>query len=290
MTVYPLTEAPPGIALPEIWTRGEPGRIAVGDLWLLSWDGVGMGLGVVSVRLPGYVLAWPVTLSTEPSHAPAIGIGLSPLGVPVSVWPTRETGVGDALLHRRFGRLLVPQLMAAIADAIDEGDQPPLPFQPASPDPTAQRAQDDDMIDQWEAICLTQWPGPSTSTLRLDRDAASVHRLTPGRLSELLDIDTNRAVALQLGEIPLEPGQAETIATELGVAEADLMTPTREAASTALVDPVWKDDILELIARRRISEAAARDLVANEFALAARSSGSSESRLRAAFARLQAGD
>jgi len=286
MTAYSLTEAPAGVANPEVWTRGVPGKVAAGDLWLLSWDGVGAGLGAISARMPGYVLVWPVTLPSEPSHSPALMLETSPLGVPVSIWPTRETGVGDAVLHRRLGHLLAPRLMVAIEDALDEDENPPLPFAHPASDPAQQRVQDEEMIDRWEAICLTQWPAPTATDPRLDREAASSHGLTPTRLSELLKVDASEAVALQLGEVSLAPGQAETIAADLGVAVTDLLTPTRATATAVLLDPAWKDHVLRLAAHRDISEASARDLVATEFALAARSSNSPADLLRAAFARL----
>ncbi len=161
-----------------------PDRVAAGDLWLLSWDGIGLGLGVISAHMRDYVLMWPVTLPSEPSHSPALLTEDSPLGVPVSIWPTRETGVGDALLHRRLGRLLTPRLMVAIEDALDEDESPPLPIAAPPSDPAQQRAQDEEMIDRWEAICLMQWPAPTATDLRLDREAAGRHGLTPTRLSQ----------------------------------------------------------------------------------------------------------
>ncbi|WP_182113841.1 MULTISPECIES: hypothetical protein [unclassified Actinotalea] len=102
----------------------------------------------------------------------------------------------------------------------------------------------------------------------------------------MLEVDAGEAVALQLGEVPLAPEQAEAIAADLEVAVTELVSPTRVTATTALLDPVWKSDVLRVAASRAIGEASARDLVATEFALAARSSNSPADLVRAAFARL----
>lgn len=288
MTTIPLLEAPPGIAHPRIWVEGEPGEVAVGDLWLLSWDGVGLGLAVVSARLAGYVLVWPASLPTDEAYSPAVRVPSSPLGVPVDVWPTRETGVGDALLHRRLGSLLDRRLMVSIGDAVDDGALPPLPFAPAALDADVQRSRDEAMIDHWEAVCLTQWPSLAVLASRLDPETVRALGLTPSQVGALLELDAVDAVAVVRGEVALTPDQAEVVAGYAGVRREDLMSPTRDAAVRALLDPTWKARVLALAVRRSLAEGAARDLVASEFALAARSSNTVDDRLRAVFARLLA--
>jgi len=283
-----LNDAPLAVTNPDAWTRGEPGPVAVGDLWLLSWNGLGVGLGVISARLPGYVLLWPAMLPGDDARAPAIRVADSPLGVAVDVWPTRETGVGDALLHRRICPLLTPRLMAGVGDAIDEGEVPPLPFAPPASDVVAQRVRDEEMIDHWDAVCLTQWPTTAATAPRLNREAAREYGLTPSWLSALLEIGAADAVALFVGDRTLSLGQADVISAELGALAPELLAPAQDTAATALLDPRWKTDVLALAARRELPEAAARDLVISEFALAARSSNSSDDRLSAVFARLLA--
>lgn len=286
MSTVPLTHAPEGVANSELWIRGEPGQVAPGDLWMLSWDGQGLGLAVISARLDGYVLVWPVALPDDDAHAPAVHVIASPLGVALDVWPTRETGVSDALLHRRLGHLLSPRLMAATADTLDNGEDPPLPFSPPAPDAASQRRRDEAMIDHWETICLTQWPTPSSSAPRLNPDTAREMRLAPSQVAALLDVSPADSVSVVRGEAELTPTQAELLAHHLAVSVRELTTASRNAAVTALLDPTWKSSVLEVAQRLALDEARARDAVVDEFALAARSSNAVEDRLRAAFARL----
>jgi hypothetical protein len=105
----------------DLWLHGVAGDPVVGDLWLLSWDGKALGLAVISGVADGYVLVWPVALPSDVVFRPAVEVPQSPLGVPVAIWPTRETGVGNHVLHRRFGALLSEEVMAAVAEAVGEG-------------------------------------------------------------------------------------------------------------------------------------------------------------------------
>ncbi|MFH5822289.1 hypothetical protein [Georgenia sp. AZ-5] len=286
MTRLSLSLAPDGITNPSVWVNGEPGEAAVGDLWLLSWNGEGLGLVVISARLADFVLTWPATLPRDNGHAPAVRVDESPLGVPVDVWPTRETGISKALLHRRLGHLLPPRLMGSIGDALDEGNEPPVPFAPPAADIEGQRIRDEAMIDYWEEICLIQWPALVPATPRLSPDLAREAQLTPSQVAELFGIEAADAVALIRGEVDLTPDQAQEIAQYFDRPVGELAVMPQDPAAVALLNPVWKEDIVQLAQRRDVDEATARNLVVDEFALAARSSNAVEDRLRAVFARL----
>lgn len=125
-----LMEYPTGLSGPsaDLWERGlADTALRPGDLWVLSWDGRTVGHAVISAVKDGYVLVWPVTLPGEPAFAPGLTISPSPLGEPVVVWPTRETGIGLYLLDRSLGRLLDQQRLREISDALDAGVDPGRP-------------------------------------------------------------------------------------------------------------------------------------------------------------------
>jgi len=289
MTTFTLDEPPAGVGA-DRWLTDAPADPAVGDLWLLSWDGVGLGLGVISARHDGFVLIWPVSVPSDPVAPPALAVADSPLGVPLFPWPSRETGVGDALLHRRLGTLLSPLAMARTAEAFDEGSEPPLPFASSPVDDTAQAAlaYSVELVGAWERICLLQWPSLDQES-RLDPDAMRDSGLAPSAVADALGIDTADAVAVFLGQSPVTRAQLEALAAASDARPEDLLDQgAPQAAALRLISPRRKEQVLQVAARLGLREGAARDRVVREFALAARSSGGVEQRLDGVFARLLA--
>ncbi|QGH69779.1 hypothetical protein [Pseudactinotalea sp. HY158] len=288
MSTIPLDTAPPGVDV-DTWVNGAPARPAAGDLWLLSWDGHGLGLGVIASRHDGFVLVWPVSLPGDPVAPPAVQVDDTPLGVPLFPWPSRETGIGDALLHRRLGPLLAPEAMGATADAFEDGTPPPLPFAPTPPPQGADAADtySRQLIDTWERICFIQWPAPDAAET-IYTDALRAAGLAPSEVADLLNLPTDQAVAIFLGQAPVTPEQASTLE---GAAQAEpglLRAPMLDAAARKLIDPGRKAQVLAVSGHRNVSESQARDLVASQFALAARSNANADARLDAVFARLLA--
>lgn len=286
MRALPLTAPPPGIGV-DAWTTSRGDSIEVGDLWLLSWDGRGVGLGVVSACFDGFVLAWPVSPPDEPVAPPAVEVAETPLGVSLFPWPSRETGVGDALLHRNLGRLMSPESMASTMDAFEDGSPPPLPFA-AEPDPAlapAAAAYSVELVDHWEGICLTQWPDPAAAE-ELDPQALSAVGLTPSRVAFLLGLEASAAVQVFRGERPVSAADAEVLAHATGVGPAELRPTQMREAVRRLSAPRRKTQVLAVAERLGLRESATRDLVASEYALAARSRADAETRLDAVFARL----
>lgn len=287
-TTIPLDTAPPGVDT-DTWVDGAPARPAAGDLWLLSWDGHGLGLGVIASRHDGFILVWPVSMPDDPVAPPAVQVDDTPLDVRLFPWPSRETGVGDALLHRRLGQLLAPEVMDAIAEAFEDGTHPPLPFAPIPPPQGASVADtySRQLVDTWERICLTQWPDPD-SLDTMDADALRAAGLVPSRVADLLDLPTDEAVAIFLGQAPATPQQASTLEEAAEAEPGSLRARTLDAAVRRLIDPARKAQVLAVSGHRHVSESQARDLVASQFALAARSNADDDARLDAVFARLLA--
>ena len=208
-------ETPPTGVDQALWAGGGlTPRPEVGDLWLISWDGVALALGVVSRVASSFVLCWPVTLTDAEVFAPALTVDSSPLEVPVLVWPTRETGVGTHMLHRRFGQLLTAKTIALVDVALDEesGGVFPLPLTQQTIEGEAAELASDSMLDLWEGICLNVWPeavpGESPFSVSVMRTAG----LQVADLADTLGVPLPVAVSLMRGENIPTIEQVEAVA------------------------------------------------------------------------------
>ncbi len=210
----------------------------------------------------------------------------SPLGVSLAVWPTRETGVGNHLFHRRLGELVSERSILRTMQFI-EGDPVEAPFALAEPnvDEGDFHAESDAMIDRWEAICLHLWPNPSPGQTQLSR--STMERVGAGieELIEALGLTTPDAVAMMRGERLPDLGELETLALSLEVDPIDLITAP--VSDSLLSSPKFKDELVDAALELAIDEATFRNLVQQDFALAARSDGDPSAQLRAAIARVR---
>lgn len=281
-----LTSPPPGGIDADLWRLGEVADASVGDLWLLSWNAGALALGVIAGVGDGYVLVWPVTLPTEPAFRPAVQVRHSPLGIPVFMWASRETGVGLHMLHRRYGPLLAENVMADVAEAMEEGIDGPLPYAPTTLRAGHESPDDDAMIDQWETICLNVWPRSHPDWAPLNRHILRSLRVRPSDLAGALGIGASEAVALFNGEQSPDDAQLAALESHLGAPRHKLLDPLVDESARELLSPVWKDDILRIAAHLSDDEGAARDIVRREYAYAPRSNGSSSDRMREAIQRV----
>ena len=154
-----LAGLPPALADHD-WSEQPASGLSVfaGDLWVLSWDGTYRGLVCVAAVKDGYILGWPVTLADQPAFAPALVVARSPLNSPVNLWPTRETGLGMHLLHKPLGKLLDPEAIQPLSWALEDGEDPGLPFASGSAADPANAAADEAMVERWETLCFHTWP------------------------------------------------------------------------------------------------------------------------------------
>lgn len=279
-----LDEAPQGVAA-DAWLSSMSGNPRIGDLWLLSWDARALGLVIVSGVAPTFIIGWPVTLPGHSTFPPAIRVEGSPLGE-IAVWPSRETGVGNHLLHRRYGAALSERTMHLLADAFEEGTEPVLPFVTANVDPEEREVASDQMVDVWEAINLNVWPVARPGVTPLDAHSLRARGIQIGNLAQILSISVPTAVSLYNGEAVPTLAELESLVAALGVPAEQLLRTQPEAETAAMLAPSIKDSLVEITRRRAIGEEAARDLVRSEFALAARSDGDPRSRLAAAIQRV----
>lgn len=157
----------------QFWLAGTGDyTVRAGGLWTLAWDGELLGHVIVASVKDGFFLGWPVTLPGEPSFAPGMLLE-SGLGM-VTIWPTRETGLGLHLLERPLGQLLEVREIRRIAACLDEGEDPGMPL---AADGTANAGWEEssrEMTEHWTELCF--------HTGRSDREALF---LDPTKIREL---------------------------------------------------------------------------------------------------------
>ncbi|PRZ34784.1 hypothetical protein CLV47_12316 [Antricoccus suffuscus] len=274
-----------------LWRRGTGETdIRRGDLWVLSWDGSPCGHVMVAANKSDYIIGWPVTLAEEPSYAPGLVVRVTPLAVPVVLWPSRETGLGKHLLDRCLGNLLSERQVLQVAAATDAGELPGLPFARGSSSDEANSASDRTMTEHWAELCFND-PRSDTGEVVLDENkirAAGIDAQTVGRA---LGLDVVATRNIWSGTKPISAPDLSRLARAVGVPEVDLtgVDPASEYLSE-LARPVFKSDVVDLGRKRREREGTTRVRVSREaLRLAARDDSRSRrpEKLRDAIARLQ---
>lgn len=269
------------------WAGQDADRLRVGDLWLLSWDQEAVGLAVVSGIASTFAIVWPVSLPQDPIFPPAMSIPESPLGVPLAVWPTRETGVGSHLFHRRYGALLTDRAMASTeAYLAGEAEETPFAFAEPNVDVGDYEAASDELIDRWEAICLNTWPESELGASPLSREALMRAGVDVERLAAMTSTSAPEAVAMFRGEVIPSAGTISQLAHELGIEPEELIESS--GFGRVLASPQFKDELVNAARALSIGELELRDLVRTDLALAARSDGDTAARVRAVIDRVVA--
>jgi hypothetical protein len=271
----------------QLWDAGvQSTEIRAGDLWILSWDGEDVGVAVIAAAKPGFVLAWPVTLPGEVSFAPGLVVEDAPLGVPVTMWPTRETGIGNHLLDRSLGRLLPPDRIPPISFALDDGDDPGLAFAAGSARDPENTDSDRLMVDHWTELCFNSGGAEEGQFLDASkvREAGGSSRI----VGEVLGLALPELRSLMDGVEPVSDEQLAAVAKRLGV-EGDSLVGADPLADV-VIDIAWprfKHDIVARAEETGIGEAHIRRLVRREFPLAARNDSDAlrETKLRDAISR-----
>lgn len=284
-----IGERPAGI--PEsahpLWDEGVPNtQIRPGDLWILSWDGEVVGLAMIAAAKDGYVLAWPVTLPGEASFAPGLVIDKSPLDVPVTMWATRETGIGNHLLDRNLGRLIAPERIRALSWALDDEADPGLSFAPGSAQDVENADADRLMINHWTELCFNTVG--AEEGLFLDSARIQLAGGTSRVVGEALGLGPQEVRPLMTGITAVTVEQLSTIARRLA-AEAESLVGADPLADVVhdLALPRFKQDIVARTVETGVGERAIRRAARREFALAARNDGDDlrETKLRDAIRR-----
>lgn len=271
----------------QLWDQGaQSEQVRAGDLWILSWEGDVVGLAVIAAAKHGFVLAWPVTLPGEVAFSPGLIVEDSPLGVPVTLWPTRETGIGNHLLDRSVGPLLPPDRIPPISVALDDGDDPGLLFAPGSARDPANTDADRLMVEHWTELCFNTGGAEEGQFLDASRvrQAGGSSRI----VSEVLGLALPDLRSLMDGVVPITDEQLAAVAKRLGVEGDSLVGP--DPLADVVIDIAWpgyKHLVVARAAETGIGEADIRRFTRREFALAARNDSDAlrETKLRDAIGR-----
>lgn len=267
-----LVDRPAGLpdSAGSLWEHGLPDTtVNPGELWVLSWDGHTVGQAVISAVKADFVLVWPVSLPNEPAFAPGITIPRSPLGVSVTAWPTRETGIGLYLLDRKLGQLLNRDRVLAIADALEVGQDPGYPFARGSAADDQNRAADAALIEHWHDLCFNLGAVPDGQFL--DSGKIRAHGGSSKDAAQTLHLSVEGIRDIWLGLEPATDEQTTALAASLGVRPSDITAPDPWGETlSALSKPAYKQDLKTRLAALETSEEHLRLEVRTEFALAAR--------------------
>lgn len=284
-----LDRAPGNVTNEALWVNGDTADPHVGDLWILTWDGNILGLAILSSVSETYVLGWPVTLDGASASSPSIPVD-SPLGLEVATWPTRLTGFGKHLLHRRLGSLISPETVSEVEVALESECSPPIDFAPPPSDLSESFRTGERMIVQWADICFHQWPTATSGKSPLSHDFLIENSVLPSDLARHLNIRTDIASAIHRGNRVPTQNQLDSLSSAYQVPSDALIAPNMDDGAKQLLQPDLKDRILEVARKRNLDEGSTRDGIQSEYALAARSNGTRADLMSAAINRFESAE
>lgn len=254
----------------DLWEKGLPDTTPrAGDLWVLSWDGQTVGHVVLSAVRESFALVWPVTLPGEPAFRPGLTVPYSPLGIPVTMWPTRETGIGMFLLDRSLGQLLDPGRVAAISEALDDEQDPGYAFAAGNVSDDQNAQANVAMIEHWRRQCFNE--GAVFEGQFLDSEKIKAHGGSSEAAAKALYLTPQALRPLWVGLDPASDEQVAVLAGSLGVEPSDITSadPWGETLET-LARPAYKQDLKNGFEARGMTEGDLRLAVRSEYVLAAR--------------------
>lgn len=290
MTTLSLTQAP--ALLPadgqRRWLEDDHTDLNVGDLWLLSWNRDALALVVVTKIVEDYVLACPVTFPADPAFPPAVVREDTPLGIPLTIWPRAETGLGKHLLRRNLGSLLSQRTVLLLRRYAEEGDESPLPV--ANGDYHADGNADyfRRLLGHMQELCFHEWPSDAIEHAVLSSDVIQRENADIRFMTTTLKVSVPRARQLLGQEATPSEEEVAALAEAWDLdPEILLVAPIDDAART-LLEPEFKPLLDVVMAEKGYDEVSARRRCQQEFALAARASQTSDrrARMRAAIDRV----
>lgn len=246
------------------------------------------GHALVAAVKDNYILGWPVTLSGEPSFSPGM-LFRDARGDTVTVWPTRETGLGLHLLGQPLGPLLDVKTIRGIAASLDDGETPSGLLAP----PIEETGADVDnwstqMTDHWAALCFhtggTFGTKPYLNPARVSELGGSAREV--GRI---LGLTPPQVRTLWEGERHMDPEILKALSEHYHV-ESHYLTRSNPAQSLwdLLASPEYKEAVEHACRQRRVGEEEIRaEVTRSAFALAARQDheGMADQKLRDALQR-----
>lgn len=293
MTTLSLTEAP--VVLPaetrNRWLSDDDTDLNVGDLWLLSWSRNALALVVVTKVIDDYVLACPVTLPADPSFAPAVVREDTSLGVPLTIWPSAETGLGKHLLRRNLGNLLSETTVRLLRRYAEDGDESPLPLAEGDYHDEGNAEYLRELLGFMQALCFHEWPTDASDNAVLSAEVIESERASIAFMTETLGVAVPRARQLLLQAATPTEAEVAALAEAWDLEPAAFLVAPLDDAARTLVEPEFKPLLDQVMAERGYDEVTARRRSQQEYALAARAAqtGDRGARMRAAIDRVLRG-
>lgn len=294
MTALSLTEAPS--VLPhngrDRWLAENPTDLKVGDLWLLSWSRHALALVVITAVIDDYVLACPVTMPADPAFAPAVVREDTPLGVPLTIWPSAETGLGRHLLRRNLGPLLSDRTVTLLRRYAEDGGESPLPVAAGEYDDEGNLEYLRGLLELMQGLCFHEWPTNTSGDAVLDPTVIEQQDASIDFLARTLGASVPRARQLLLQQTPPTEAEVAALAEAWDLAPAVFLVPARDDAARTLIEPEFKPLLDSVMERRGCDEVTARRLSKEQYVLAARAerTGDRAARMREAINRVVRGN
>lgn len=275
MTALSLDEAPAQLNenAREIWLQGESADPVCGDLWLLSWNGNALSLAVIGSVYPGFVRAWPVTLHLPSTDCVGVELTSQHFKSPLTLWPHVETGLGMHLLDRKIDSVLSPRQVQLMRRYTYENDPPPLPLATANKqDPTT--IDRNAIIQLFRQLCFIEWPEKRPGEAVLAREVLTGLGRTAKDVAVALNLSVAESLALWTGQKVVDAPSAERLCSFLGRPIEEILKAPNGPEVRELQRPEYKTALRMLAKQRGTTESQSRNAAREEFALAARSTGS----------------
>ncbi|MBB1020256.1 hypothetical protein G6030_02930 [Dietzia sp. E1] len=252
--------------------KADPEQPVAGDLWALSWNAEEVGHAVISAVHESFVLAWPAEINEDNSFFPGILVEMEHQDAPVTVWPTRETGIGNHLLDHRIGQAIHPSQIAPVSTALEEGKETAFPFAARHREDLNQESYDNRMLEHWQELCFLTVE--STASEFFDRDEASKIGLKAKEVAEALGLSHTELSPIWKGQVPLSDQAIERLRIAFGeTANSLLTTDPLGHVLDVISSPDYKQEIKDRSRMLGMDEGDFRRRTRAEFALAARDDG-----------------
>ncbi|MFB9315179.1 hypothetical protein [Nocardioides plantarum] len=290
MTTLSLSEAPATLPAEaqQRWVQDDAADLKVGDLWLLSWNRDALAMVVITKVIDDYILACPVTLPTDPAFAPAVVHEVTPLGLPLTIWPGIETGLGKHLLRRNLGSLLSETTVRLLRRYAEDGEESPLPVADGNYNDDGNPEHLRGLLAYMQGLCFHEWPTDAPQDAVISADVIAQQGAGIPFMTNTLGVDVPRARALLRQEAIPTDAEIAGLASAWNLEPSALLSASRDDASQTLIEPEFKPLLDQVMAAKGIDERAARRRSQQEYALAARAAQPNDriARMRAAIERV----
>lgn len=294
MTTLSLTQAPEVLPAETRtrWLTDDATALNVGDLWLLSWSRNALALVVITKIIDDYVLACPVTLPTDPSFAPAVVREDTPLGVPLTIWPGAETGLGRHLLRRNLGTLLTDTTVRLLRRYAEDGDESPLPVAAGDYHADGNAEYLRELLGFMQGLCFHEWPTNADENAVLSAEIIEQENANIPFMTDTLGVTVPRARQLLRQEVNPSAAEVAALAEAWGLEPAAFLAAPLDDAARTLLEPEFKPLLDRVMDEKGYDEVTARRYSQQEYMLAARAAqtGDRMARMRAAIDRVLRGN